>query len=387
MYYNNSNIITRPLQWVVLLIVGLTLGACSSGSHEDIMPERRPSSNMIVRFTFPESVSDNTTSGAGNGYEDGSYIENYIDVKNRCRVLFFTINNTYIGELAHQAVAEIIGTNCRHYSLCGIPPLELPSDFKIMIAANWPDMSAIDNAVAGSTTIDDICNSMASVFDVPGGFTLDAEKQQLMPFFGIRSYSGISILPGTTTLPESVTLLRAMAKVEVVFNGGTSELPPAVTLCRYNALGYCAPSGVYDQNDYGQGNDWDSDYLRRLHLVTADNNNEPLAQERRAGLNMAADGTCRWTAYVPEYRNLKADGSPAADEAYIEIKLKSQAPDEKPFKIYFASYSGETSANTTLPRYNIERNNIYRFNVSLHHGQISITARPWNYRPQPEINA
>lgn len=387
MYYKESNIITGPLQWVVMLIVGLTLGACSSRSHEDdVLTERQPS-NMIVRFTFPESASGNTAPGAGNGYEDGSYIENYIDVQNRCRVLFFTINNTFLGELTHQAVAEIIDTNCRQYNLCGIPPLELPSDFKIMIAANWPDMSAIDNAVVGSTTIDDICNSIASVFDVPGDFNLDAEKKQLMPFFGIRSYTGITILPGTTTLPEAVTLLRAMAKVEVIFNGGDSELPPAVTLCRYNVRGYCAPAGVYDQNDYGQGNDWDSDYLRRLHLVTADNNNEPLASGRRAELNMADDVTYRWTAYVPEYRNLKTDGSPAPDEAYIEIKLKSQAPDEKPFKIYFSSYSGETSANTTLPRYNIERNNIYRFNVSLHHGRITITARPWNYRPQPEINA
>lgn len=386
--YNKSKITTGTLQWVVLLILGLTVGACcSTGYHEDISSDRRQS-NMIVRFTLPESASASAKSSAEDGYEVGSFIENYIDVQNSCKVLFFSKNNTFLGLLDHQVVAEIPGTDSRQYNLCGIPPLNLPSDFKIMIAANWPDMSVIDNAVAGSTTIDDICHTATSVFDMHSGLMLDLENRRLMPFFGIRSYSGISILPGTTTLPESITLLRAMAKVEVIFDGGASELPPAVTLCHFNVKGYCAPYGVYDQNDYGQGNDWDSDYLHhRLHLVTADNNNEPEASGRHAELAMCADGAYRWTAYVPEYRNIKADGSPAPDEAYIEIKLSSQAAGEKPFKIYFSSYSGETSANTTLPRYDIERNHIYRFNVSLHHGQLSIKARPWNYRPQPEINA
>lgn len=379
-----SNILKAPLRWVVLLIAGLTFGACSSGGDAEISSDSRPS-NMIVRFSLPETASDGSISGAG--YEDGSFIENYIDVENSCRVLFFSVNNTFLGVLDHQFVAEIKGTGYRQYSLSGIPPLDLPSDFKIMIAANWPDMSSIDNAVAGQTTVDDICRDMASVFDVAPGFKLDAESRQLMPFFGIHSYSGITVRPGTTTLPEAVTLLRAMAKVEVIFSGGASDMPSAVTLCRYNVRGYCAPSGVYSQNDYGQGHDWENDYLHRLHLVTADNGNDREAIGRRSDLSPSADHTCRWIAYVPEYRNLKADGTPASDEAYIEIKLPSQMPDEKPFKIYFSTYSGETSANTTLPRYNIERNNIYRFNVSLLHGQLTIIARPWNYRPQPEINA
>ncbi|WP_300741047.1 hypothetical protein [uncultured Duncaniella sp.] len=383
--YNQSKITKGTLLWGVLLILGLTLGACSTGYNEDISSDRQQT-NMVVRFTLPESASASAKSKAGDGYEDGSVIENYIDVQNSCKVLFFSQNNTFLGLLDRQVVAEI---DKRQYNVCGIPPLNLPSDFKIMIAANWPDMSVIDNAVAGATTIDDICHAAASVFDMLPGLMLDLEKGHLMPFFGIRSYSGIPILPGTTTLPEPITLLRAMAKVEVIFDvdDRDSELTPAVTLCHFNGKGYCAPYRVYDQNDYGQGNDWDSDYLHRLHLVTDDNNNDKEASGRRAELAMSADGSYRWTAYIPEYRNLKADGSPAPDEAYIEIKLASQAPDEKPFRIYFSLYSGETSANTTLPRFNIERNNIYRFNVSLHHGQLSIIARPWNYRPQPEINA
>lgn len=388
MYYKSKNT-TGALQWVVLLILGLTLGACNNGYNEDISSDRRQT-NMIVRFILPESASAFDKSRAVDGYEDGSLIENYIDVQNSCKVLFFSNDNIFLGKLDKQVVAEIPNTNYCQYNLCGIPPLNLPADFKVMIAANWPDMSAIDNAIAGSTTIDDICNAQASVFDMPPGLMLDLEKRHLMPFFGIREYSGVSISPGTTELREPITLLRAMAKVEVIFDvdGGDSELPPTVTLCHYNVKGYCAPFGVYKHGDYVH-NDWDSDYLHRLHLVTADNNNEPGASDRRAKLAMSADGAYRWTAYIPEYRNLNdADGTPAPDEAYIEIKLPTQAADEKPFKIYFSHYdSGDTSANTTRPRFNIERNNIYRFTVSLHNGKLSIITPPWNYRPQPEISA
>ena len=368
--------------WVVLMAFGVSHVSCTGSGDEAFPGEDRP--NMIVRFTLPVSAE---VASAGDGYEDGSCIENYIDVHNSCRVLFFSINNTFIGVLDRQVVADITDTGYRQYDLSGIPPVGLPSDFKIMIAANWPDMSAIDNAIVGATTIDDICHGIASRYDVPEGFALDKEEGRLIPFFGIRSYSGITVMPGTNYLPGSVTMLRAMAKVEVLFDGSDAEALESVRLCHFNIRGYCAPAGVYDQNDYGQGEDWDNDYLHRLHLVASDNNNDPEAVGRQADLNMAADGTCRWTAYIPEYRNVMADGSTAPDEAYIQIRLRSQSPEERPFTIYFSRYSGSSSANTSLPRYNIERNNIYRFNVSLHHGELIITARPWNYRPQPEINA
>lgn len=382
---NKTNTLIRSVLWDIMIAIVLSLMSC--GRIDDVNSPGEGRSNLIVRFTLPEGNSAGQIAAAGDGYEDGSDIENYIDVHNSCRVLFFSINNTFLGALDRQVVTDFAGTGYRQYTLSGIPPADLPSDFKIMIAANWPDMSAIDNAIVGATTIDDICHSVASQYEVSPGFTLDVDNGKLMPFFGIRSYSGITIMPGTTTLPGAVTMLRAMAKIEVVFDDSVANIPGSVSLCRFNVKGYCAPAGVYDQNGYGQGEDWDSDYLHRLHLVTVDNNNEPGASGRRADFSAGTPGTCRWTAYVPEYRNLMADGSPAPDEAYIEIKLSSQSADEEPFKIYFSNYSGASSANTTLPRYNIERNNIYRFNVSLHHGELIITARPWNYRPQPEINA
>ena len=72
--YNKSKITAGKLLKVVLLIFGLTLGACSTGYNEDTSSDRRQT-NMVVRFTLPESASASEKSRAGDGYEDGSLIE------------------------------------------------------------------------------------------------------------------------------------------------------------------------------------------------------------------------------------------------------------------------------------------------------------------------
>lgn len=385
------NILLRKNRISALLILtvmsAMLLVSCSGSADEDSLAGNVP--GMVVRFTLQSTMSGTSSgSNAADGYEDGSADENYIDVNNSCRVLFFSVNNTFLGTLNRPTVAAISGTGYKQYSLYGIPPENLPSDFKIMVAANWPDMSAVDNAEAGSTTIDDICRNLASCFDYEVGSPLSVEEGRLMPFFGIHSYTGINIVPGTTTLPEEITMLRALAKVEVLFYTDSDDVPADVRLCGFNLRGFCAPAAVYSQNDYGQGNDWENDYLHRLHLVSADNNNEPGAGARIASLiPRESESLYRYSTYVPEYRNLLDNGTPVPDEAFIELRLSSQSALDEPFRLYFAEYSGSSSANTSLPRYNIERNNIYRFNISLHRGKLVITARPWNYRPQPEINA
>ena len=69
----------------------------------------------------------------------------------------------------------------------------------------------------------------------------------------------MTFTPGMLTHLGTVHLLRAMAKVEVSCktSGWTLE---KVELLRYNATGYCAPSGVYSQDDYVKGK-----LRRRLH--------------------------------------------------------------------------------------------------------------------------
>ncbi|MDE6156521.1 MAG: hypothetical protein K2F78_00060, partial [Muribaculaceae bacterium] len=119
--------------------------SCSGNSADTDIDTVSP--NMVVRFTVQSSLSGSSAEAGGSGgYEDGAEIESYIDVDNGCRVLFFSVNNTFLGLLNRPTVAAISGAGYKQYSLYGTPPETLPADFKIMIAANWPDMSAVDNA-------------------------------------------------------------------------------------------------------------------------------------------------------------------------------------------------------------------------------------------------
>lgn len=385
---NLSAYITRMLPLLFAAVAAL-LVSCHDRSGDSPLPDGPDSPQLILRFNIPRSVAAGAGGNAADGYVKGSREENLVDVYGNCEVLFFNMDNVFVGKLDKTLIADVEGSDYTQYNVGGIPPENLPADFKLMVIANWPDISEAQAAVVGTTKIDDICHSLSSQFAVYSDFILDAASSRLMPFYGIHSYSGVDWKPGTSvSLDEPVTLLRAMAKIEVNFEATDGYRLGGVTLSGYNQRGYCAPSGVYSQNDYGQGNDWSNDYLRRLHLVSADNNNDAGAASRTLPLRHCGDGDSQsWIAYVPEYRNLRADGSPAADEASLLLTLVSPTGAETPFRLFFADYSGTSSADNSVKRYNIERNNIYRFDISLHDGRIEIFARPWNYRPQPEIEA
>ena len=135
------------------------------------------------------------------------------------------------------------------------------------------------------------------------------------------------------------------------------------------------------------GYDWDSDYLHRLHLVTADNNNDPEASGRRAELSICADGPYRWTAYVPEYRNLKADSTPAPRRGLYRNKTVVAGPGRKAVQNLFLNIFGAKPlpirhSRGLILNATISTDSMCRYILAKLQFYTS-----WNYRPQPEINA
>lgn len=98
----------------------------------------------------------------------------------------------------------------------------------------------------GETLLSDICNADWGQFDSFSSFELKPER--LIPFYGVHEYNNIEFKSGEVTLlPEPVTLLRAVAKVEIIlktddyFDLSISE----VKVRRYNKKGYCAPKDIF----------------------------------------------------------------------------------------------------------------------------------------------
>jgi len=368
----------------------------SSCVYDDLPEEPegpKGESYLNIALSVPLSDVANEGSRANGGYQDGDTYENYIDIDNfDYRIYFFDEQKKLIAQFVPVGFDVVNGTDYREYKIYGFTPEQLigQSTFKVMVAANWHNYPTV---TPGETSIDDICNADISQFEHLTNFELSPKERRLIPFYGIRRYENVKFEKGKRTdLGEAVTMLRAMAKVEVVLDVEQDVSFTDVSLQGYNERGYCAPQGVYSQTDYDHEKDWDKDYLRSLHLVNNGQNDAGAAERTLQFMRLnkkTADKKETWIAYIPEYRNLADDnGTVAKDEAYINLKLSFQGNDEKekPFRIYFADYGTNGTTNSGAPkRMNIERNNIYRFTVSMIEDRLVIYVRTWNIRKQPII--
>lgn len=171
-----------------------------------------------------------TDQGRRGGYEDGETDENYIDITGgNYRIYFFNTDNKFIASFDPYGFITADGNDYRQYNVLGQAPDALVghSTFKMVVLANWPKYPEDDANIPlkeGETTIADICNASWAQYDCltdgktnPTSVALDPDAGRLMPFYGVHEYNDVTFKPGVATiLPEPVTLLRAMAKVEVI---------------------------------------------------------------------------------------------------------------------------------------------------------------------------
>ena len=372
----------------LLLLPAVLFVSCSRDTEDDNVPSAGEMT-LGIGFKIPaRAVAD--------GYEEGEAYENYIDAANgNYRIYFFDAENKLIARFDPEAfILMAEDDKYVEYSVLGEVPEALAehSDFfKMVVLANWPQCDDA-NMKTEETTITDICNAAWAQYDcltdsktTPTAIALNPfaenpSERKLMPFYGVHEYSNVTFRSGVATiLDEPVTLLRAMAKVEVIletddyFDLSFSSLK----INRYNAKGYCAPKDVFKQSDYDHNGSYDDDYVQTLHLVgDANDANEKELSFRKVN-RWDEDGKRyeKWTAYLPEYQNI------GADNAYSSIKAKFdiQQADDTPHTIYFANYSGGKTDNSDGNRLNIERNNIYRFKVTCtgYNFKLLLTVSDW----------
>lgn len=366
--------------FITVTLVSVLLCALASCSHEAESVDVPSADDMTLSIGFKVP-----TRAAADGYEEGETYENYIDIASgNYRIYFFGADNKLISRFEPFTINGFVateGSNYTEYSVFGKVPEELVEykTFKMVVLANWPQYN--DAAmVVGETTIDDLCKAGWAQYDCLAGHVLGPTAGKYMPFYGVHEYSGVDFTKSqTTTLTESVTLLRAMAKVEVIletddyFNLSFTS----VAVNRYNAKGFCAPKNVLKQSDYDHNGNYAADYVHTLNLVGDKNDaadkNLTFRKVRRWDEN--GKRYEKWVAYLPEYQNQ------GAGNAYSSIKAKFdlQVSDDTPHTIYFADYSDGKTDNSDSNRLNIERNNIYRFKVKCtgYNFKLLLTVSDW----------
>lgn len=359
-----------------LILLALWSTSCSHETELFGISDKETALSIGLRMPTRSLESD-------EGYEIGETYENYIDVENNnYRIYFFTSDNKLIARFEPDGFVVTEGSDYRDYSVLGKAPAALGNhkNFKMVVLANWPQYGD-DTMKSGETLLADICDAGWGQFSNFSSFELGPE--QLIPFYGVHEYNNIEFKSGEVTwLPEPVTLLRAVAKVEVIlktddlFDLSFSE----AKIRRYNKKGYCAPKDVFSQNDYDHGGEWNNDYVSDLHLVENSNDAEDKTQNfRYASQWIGADGNkyVKWIAYLPEYQNIDVGDKYSC----IEVKLDVQTSEDEPHKVYFANYdeNGKTDNNDNAKRFDINRNNLYRFTITVRDNRLTVNVQEWKY--------
>ncbi len=373
---------------VFIAICSQVLSSCISDDYsEGDISRGNVDEQLMLTFVVPNI---NVATRAEEGYEDGSVYENLVDINGHdYSIYFFTFDEseenyekggTLIAQFTPTRITSSSSENETLYTVSGVVPDELlkESNFRVVVLANcgsYPDV------VEGTTTIDDLTNNLDySTFLAEDKFEIDADN--LIPFYGVQEYSGVSFNANETIeLEEEVSLLRALAKVEIVLYDDEFTFSD-VTLHNYNSEGYSAPEGVYLSSQYHTGV-WNTDYVQDLHLVGGENDNADSVEgisfkktKDRVVDEATGDITQyeTWVLYVLEYDNT----SEGVTHSYIEVKFDNELTVDAPYQIFFQDYDGTSGKPIESSLKDIHRNNLYRFNVSLSENNLLVNVADWD---------
>lgn len=347
------------------------LVSCSRADTEpDDGEQEQAVLSIVMRATRANGVN------SSGEYEEGTDYENAINTAGGdYRILFFDTDNKYLGR-CYGIFTTTNATDYTEYKFHGIVPdtLTSKSAFKIVVLANWEMYN--EALTVGTTTINDLCNANWAQFNWDNNSTKEIiNGTKHIPFFGVRKFSGVTFTKGeTTTLSDPITLLRAVAKVEVS-KENTKENEDytlsEVSLSNYNTKGFCAPL-VNDKDDYDHDYVWSMDFVHALHLV---NDQENHTDKINFFHDMEKD---KWIAYIPEYQNLTEEGTVRTDgyKSVINVKFDFQLKtDTREYEVNLAKYNENT--NVVKEYLNIERNNLYRYVINFAKGKIMVTTGDW----------
>lgn len=214
---------------------------------------------------------------------------------------------------------------------------------KVMVIANSGHSASADGIATLSFARDSI-----------GGY---------IPLWGVAKLPPLS--PGTRNDIGTVSLLRAVAKVEVDLRGDMEQRGYSIasaTVNNVNTRGYCLPMGYASVMSTSQ-----LDFASTPHFL-------PSTASQAA---IGGDGT----AYLAEYDNTSATAVPST----ITVVLNRNGAYEGTYTLRFCGYDSD-GAPTGAP-FDIVRNHLYYYTLYKSSDQMEITlsVRPWNVRQHDDI--
>lgn len=318
-----------------MAIAGLMLVSCNTiYEFSDCPSFDEPHSINFVLAIDPPGTTRATWDDAEPNDVIGTGFENRI-LPESLRVAIYTTDNTLVG-MVEELVYWPINEDGSRYQFKGIVPEALLNNASSLTAGTAPDYKFM---VYANCTEDDNATMTYSYDDLD--ITTGA-----IPMWGVKQSNISNLLRNRVQELGVISLLRAVAKVEVIVDETLTECTiNSVSINYHNRKGYVLPTG------------WDS------ALSTTELDRDAIFRGYRSLHTSAhnfieAESGRKYIMYLPEYDNqLFADY-----EAKLTVSVNYNAttlnfPDALQFKSY---ENGRPTGNVN----NIVRNTIYRFRIT-----------------------
>lgn len=292
---------------VGLLLTVLSAACSNAGPDEPVSPGKLYQAGFYVSVGQVDDKAFESRAPEGE-YDGGSGYENYIDLtdNSKLRVVLYDLSDNYLGEITDFTITPLESyKSSKRYYLNGNTDVDISSGkFKVLVLANWPSYPRE--------------LTLANVWDVRYLYnSAPLSSDNLIPLFGIKAINIAGVQPGVAANLGTIHLLRALAKIEVILDDDSDFWHfSTLKLTHYNDGGYCAPTGISNQNQYVTDS-WATDYVGYTSI--------PSDVTVKEGLDFVPAGDNRYVLYVPEYNNSHA-GTP---EAEIRIDFKESILGER----------------------------------------------------------
>lgn len=351
---------------IVVCLAAFTLPfmvACSS--REESLPEVENSFLAVFTLDLGDTAYGTTRATPTNGeYNPGSGLENFIDFSQKnFRCYLFGTDNTFIKTLdavSIQSFDEKIYSIRLRLKDTEEVKKALTTGCRFVLLANWDSYA---DPVPGITTIAELCTAPPAKFEFSQLKTL-LSANNLIPMYGVKEFeSGVQDFIDGKMISDlgTIHLLRASAKVDVNIKFVDFAETPVVTsvsLTHSNSKGYKAPANVTKEEQYVTGS-WLTDYTPVNIPDDVTDISLTLTKDENTG---------HYVAYVPEYRNVDANGNTIDNHSRIKINftigdIAVGGLDVEGY-VDFRYSDNPPKGVTPGQHFDIARNNWYKFNVT-----------------------
>lgn len=392
MLYPYKNIGSRNNLWGFLFLI-LSLVSCNDKTDADFStPNLKESLFLDLKIIHSSELTTKADSDGFNdhGSEEGSYLENYIDIENNdFHIVIFNSSGNFITEFEGEEIGFKEENNDIHTHLLGIEIKDeklkdFPSnygseEFTVVILANWKSYSGLEYASFKGKNLNNI-GTQDDFYDF--SYTLNSEiswspsleesNKRLIPMMGIRKFTGFAYSPdkGMPAAWVTIPMLRSLAKITLSLTDALWKSGFEIESCKLNKFaskGKVIPDLSKNENTWGgEGN---------IHISV------PWKSEEKTGpLSFVKIGEGNsnkiLTAYVPEMDTSDYDTSTEGRPLlFASLTLNEQQfKDEKSFE-----FNDNEEGSTNL--FHILRNHHYNFIIEDISGEENITIKytvcPW----------